>query len=232
MKAPGGKDHASVSPLFASGSASAWNPNSHQPSHHAHGAHQLRLHELGWLEYHLPDGTVYYVHPTRKITTDVNLRKDVVLDALEAWLDERTGPDGESSVNVGVEAWVKGVSSGKGGKKVSKGRNGKGDLFIFERYWVDHIARTVVKEDVDAERRIGGYGRGNGYSYQSGHIPSSSKGKKQASGSAGTSGRKFEEDRKLTFCQLSLYLFHSHRLPRARLGISLLVLYGSLPGSF
>ncbi|KAF8887276.1 hypothetical protein CPB84DRAFT_1525590 [Gymnopilus junonius] len=63
-QAPAGKDYSSISPLLASGSASGWNPNSHSSSHHSHHhstQQQLRLHDLGWLEYHLPDGTVYYV---------------------------------------------------------------------------------------------------------------------------------------------------------------------------
>ena len=47
-----------------------------------------RLHDLGWLEYHLPDGSFYYVHPTRKVTTDVNLRDEKVLSEVTVYLED------------------------------------------------------------------------------------------------------------------------------------------------
>ncbi|KAF9034522.1 hypothetical protein BJ165DRAFT_1409822 [Panaeolus papilionaceus] len=65
---------------------------------------QPRLHLHEWLEYHLPDGMFYYIHPTRKLVTDLNLRRDGVLDQVTAWIDE-DGREGES-VGVFVEGWI------------------------------------------------------------------------------------------------------------------------------
>ncbi|KAF9034561.1 hypothetical protein BJ165DRAFT_1533994 [Panaeolus papilionaceus] len=59
---------------------------------------QPRLHLHEWLEYHLPDGMFYYVHPTCKLVTDLNLRRDGVLDRVTAWMDE----DGREDESVGV----------------------------------------------------------------------------------------------------------------------------------
>ncbi|KDR84460.1 hypothetical protein GALMADRAFT_714456 [Galerina marginata CBS 339.88] len=161
-------NHASISPLMAS-SSSAWNPS---------GTEQPRLHDLGWLEYHLPDGTLYYVHPTRRLTTDLSLRHERVLTAVEAWFEERK----DESVNVGVEGWLReakgkvGPGAKRYGSRLSPGKGKKADAgMVLERYWVDHIHRTVIKEDVD-ERRGAGYGRGHGYSTSHSH----GKGKKQA----------------------------------------------------
>ncbi|KAJ2921490.1 hypothetical protein H1R20_g15602, partial [Candolleomyces eurysporus] len=47
-----------------------------------------RLHELGWMEYHLPDGCFYYMHPTKKITTDVNLSDEKVLSEVSVYLED------------------------------------------------------------------------------------------------------------------------------------------------
>ncbi|KAF8967511.1 hypothetical protein BDZ97DRAFT_1755936 [Flammula alnicola] len=169
-RVPTPTNQASVSPL----ASSSWNP---------HGvSNQPRLHELGWLEYHLPDGTIYYVHPTRRVTTDVNLRLERVLTAVEAWMDERR----DETLDVGVEAWLREVKDGKKGGAKAGGRGGKkGDVVIyFERYWVDHHARTVVKDD-EEDRRVIGYVRGHIHGH-GGH----GKGKKQA----GASAPKNEED--------------------------------------
>ncbi|TEB32086.1 hypothetical protein FA13DRAFT_284021 [Coprinellus micaceus] len=56
-----------------------------------------KLHDLGWVEYHLPDGTSYYVHPTLRVTTDVNLRSERLLDDVTDWLDMNP-PFGTSGV--------------------------------------------------------------------------------------------------------------------------------------
>jgi len=61
------------------------------------------LHELGWIEYHLPDGTFYHVHPTRRVTTDVNLRTEKVLNAVAAYLEN----DCEEVVPSGCELWLR-----------------------------------------------------------------------------------------------------------------------------
>ena len=47
----------------------------------------LHLHDLRWIEYQPPDGTVYYVHPTRRVTTDVDLRIDSVLDIVMEYIN-------------------------------------------------------------------------------------------------------------------------------------------------
>ncbi|KAF8871776.1 hypothetical protein CPB84DRAFT_1800451 [Gymnopilus junonius] len=163
---------ASISPLIASSSGSSCNPDLY--SHHGHGngngTNQPRLHELGWLEYHLPDGTVYYVHPTRRVTTDSNLRKESVLAALEAWFELRNLDD---NVNVGVEGWVREVSVDGNGMQNPQ------PVLSFERYWVNHIAQTVIKEDVDSESHVGGYGRGTGSSGPGGSVASGSSGEDQ-----------------------------------------------------
>ncbi|CAA7259460.1 unnamed protein product [Cyclocybe aegerita] len=154
--------HVTISPLAPSPS---WTP---------HGISHPRLHELGWLEYHLPDGTVYYVHPTRRITTDINLRSERLLDAVSSWLDERR----DESPNIGVECWLKEVKDPKKGSKGGWGRkSGKDEApVVLERYLVDHHVRTVVKDD-EEERSLVGFGRNHAYSNgHGGH----GKGKKQA----------------------------------------------------
>ena len=68
---PQSRNLTSISPLVYTASQSTTsngNANTWHPLHHHSGAHP-RLHTLGWLEYHLPDGTVYYVHPTSRVTT-------------------------------------------------------------------------------------------------------------------------------------------------------------------
>ncbi|KAJ3505857.1 hypothetical protein NLJ89_g7196 [Agrocybe chaxingu] len=155
--------HVLISPLAPSPSSWTTYGNSHP-----------RLHELGWLEYHLPDGTVYYVHPTRRITTDINLRSERLLDAVSSWLDERR----DESPNVGVECWLKEVKDPKKASKSGWGRkSGNSEApVVLERYLVDHHVRTVVKDD-EEERSLVGFGRNHAYSNgHGGH----GKGKKQA----------------------------------------------------
>ncbi|PPQ77168.1 hypothetical protein CVT25_010796 [Psilocybe cyanescens] len=176
---------ASISPLAAP--STSWDPIiGNQRSYGT--VDQLKLHELGWLEYHLPDGTVYYVHPTRKVTTDVNLRSESHLEAVELWLEERRGRDGDEDDRVGVEAWlreVKKVGKNKSGGvqvqapawKAGAGGKGKGGslTFFFERYWVDHHARTAVKDDSDGHHL---------HAHAVGHVHG--KGKKHTSSAAKT----------------------------------------------
>ncbi|KAH9482108.1 hypothetical protein JR316_0004203 [Psilocybe cubensis] len=175
-------NHASISPLAAP--STSWDLiNSSKRNYGA--CDQLKLHELGWLEYSLPDGTVYYVHPTRKVTTDVNLRSETLLEAVELWLDERKGRDGDNENLAGIEAWLREVKNvGKkktGGVQVQapvrkSGASGKGKggslTFYFERYWVDHNVRTVVKDDAeDHHLHTVGHVHGKGKK----HTSSSSK---------------------------------------------------------
>jgi hypothetical protein len=85
-----------------------------------------RLHDLGWIEYHLPDGTFYYVHPTRRVTTDVNLRTEKVLNAVTAYLEnvKDTAPSG-------CELWLRDDGTSK-------------KRFTPSRSWVNHQTRSVV----------------------------------------------------------------------------------------
>lgn len=133
-----------------------------------------KLHDLGWVEYHLPDGTFYYVHPTLRVTTDVNLRNERLLDDVTTWLDANP-PFGNSGVGAhpgygatddsfigtgtgkppskvgnGVEVWLrdaKGVVSATGSQRRERRRQtGVSDNGRYLRCWVDHHARTVVLE--------------------------------------------------------------------------------------
>ncbi|PPQ65741.1 hypothetical protein CVT24_011774 [Panaeolus cyanescens] len=157
---------------------------------------QPRLHSLGWLEYHLPDGMFYYVHPTRKMVTDLNLRRDGVLDRVTAWMEE-DGREGES-VGVFVEGWVvervDGVPKALG--KKGKGRKVERDprTMVLERYWVDHHARSVVKDEevLMPPGRGNGYGNGHGsYSYGYGGV---GKGKRHSMTGNGGVNRRSDDD--------------------------------------
>jgi hypothetical protein len=76
-----------------------------------------RLHDLGWIEYQLPDGTVYYVHPTRRVTTDVDLRIDSVLDIVTEYINRLR----DGSAPQGMEMWVR---EGQAQKSKSKSKHG------------------------------------------------------------------------------------------------------------
>lgn len=137
---PQSRNLASISPIVyaASQSASNGNANSWHPHHHDHhhpGAHP-RLHTLGWLEYHLPDGTVYYVHPTSRVTTDINLRSERMLNGVERYLadyskDQSGSAMMEGTLASGGEIWLRDVGTAKSG-------------LVLEKWWVDHRLRTVV----------------------------------------------------------------------------------------
>ncbi|KAF9445219.1 hypothetical protein P691DRAFT_282686 [Macrolepiota fuliginosa MF-IS2] len=114
-----------VSPMNGSVSGS-WNPQSL--------AAVPRLHELGWIEYHLPDGMFYYVHPTRRVTTDVNLRTEKVLTAVTGYLENV-----KENVPSGCELWLRDAGTPRKG-------------FVPSKSWVNHQTRSVI---VDA-RHTGG----------------------------------------------------------------------------
>jgi hypothetical protein len=95
-----------------------------------------RLHDLGWIEYQLPDRTVYYVHPTRRVTTDVDLRIDSVLDIVTEYINRLK----EGSAPQGMELWV------REGQK-SKPKHG---FLVPTRCWVDHRKRVVQFDNVPA----------------------------------------------------------------------------------
>lgn len=92
-----------------------------------------RLRSLGWLEYSLPDSTSYYVHPTLRITSDIDLRDTKKLDAVSSYID-----GGQiQKLPVGTELWLRDGPSKKS----------KGDVFTAVRYWIDHEHRSA-KGDV------------------------------------------------------------------------------------
>ncbi|EAU87242.2 hypothetical protein CC1G_12460 [Coprinopsis cinerea okayama7 len=126
-----------VSPLASTnGNAAPWVPS--VPG----SVPAPRLHELGWLEYHLPDGTFYYVHPTRKIITDLNLRLDKVLTDVTNFLENGSGSGfgaipritGKDVATPGMEIWLRDVGNKKG--------------FIPVKCYVDHHARTVTVDRI------------------------------------------------------------------------------------
>lgn len=95
-----------------------------------------RLHNHGWIEYPLLDGTVYYVHPARRVTTDVDLRADSILDVVTAFLEQQK----DEHVPQGVELWLREPESSKS----------KQNLFIPVKCWVDH-RKWVLQSDLASE---------------------------------------------------------------------------------
>ena len=79
---------------------------------------------------------MYYVHPTRRVTTDLDMREDKMLDAVVAFLEHQAG----TVVPLGMELWI-----------TEGGHNRK--RFLPRIFWVDHGRRTVV---LHQERRHGG----------------------------------------------------------------------------
>lgn len=102
-----------------------------QSPSHATSLNAPRLHELGWLEYHLPDGTFYYVHPTRRITTDINLRVDKLLNAITEYFENSSTPTPSGIAH--QELWLRDAGTAKKG-------------FVPLKSWVDHHARTVTSD--------------------------------------------------------------------------------------
>ncbi|KAF9535176.1 hypothetical protein CPB83DRAFT_831235 [Crepidotus variabilis] len=134
---------------------------------YTNGHTRPRLIDLGWVEYTLPDGSMYYSHLTRKITTDLDLRRDRNLTAVTLWMDDREN----ESMNVDLEGWLRRAPAKS--KKSSWGSKGKKDdePIVLERYWVDHHHRSVEKEDT-GDRRFVGYGRNHGHTNGNGHSHS------------------------------------------------------------
>ena len=135
---PQSRNHVSILPFVHSASQSTTSNNGNANSWHPHnhGAHP-RLHTLGWLEYHLPDGTVYYVHPTYRVTTEINLRSERMLTGVERFLadysKDQSGSAMEGTLASGGEIWLRDVGTGTSGL-----------VFKLERWWVDHRLRTVM----------------------------------------------------------------------------------------
>lgn len=128
--------HVNVSPQSVHGvhfpSASQW-AASGSPSA------SPRLHDLGWIEYVLPDATFYYVHPTLRVTTDIDLRRIQKLEAVTAYFD-RQKDIGDRRGSQGTELWLREMTG-----RTTKRR---GDVFTPVKSWVDHRKRTVVVDNV------------------------------------------------------------------------------------
>jgi len=98
------------------------------------------------------------------------------LFVVDGWLEERK----DETLDVGVEGWLREASAKKYASKKASGGGWlggkkKADAVIYlERFWVDHHARSVVKDEDDGRNAVG-YGRGHLHGH-GGH----GKGKKQA----------------------------------------------------
>lgn len=140
------------------------------------------------MEYNLPDGTTYYSHLTKRLTTDLDLRSERILRAVTLWIEEREN----ESVGVDLEGWLKESSSKNAKAKKRSGwgskKNKDGSPIFLERHWVDHHQRSVFKDDVEVGK-YAGYGRN--HAHTNGHA---GKGKNHASSIPKSSA----EDRKLT----------------------------------
>lgn len=116
--------HSSSQSTTSNGHANSWNPNPNSYS---------RLHTLGnWIKYLLPDGTVYYVHPKSRVTTEINLKSERMLTEVERFLvDHDKDHSGAGNAMETGEMWLRDVGTAKSG-------------MLLERWWVDHTAKTVV----------------------------------------------------------------------------------------
>ncbi|KAG5637810.1 hypothetical protein H0H81_003142 [Sphagnurus paluster] len=99
-----------------------------------------RLHDLGWIEYRLPDGTVYYVHPTCRVAADLDLRNDTTLDIVTAQLAH------QKDVPAGMELWLR--------QDVSATSDRRPGLHIV-RFWINHKQRMVSLDQSAANGSAG-----------------------------------------------------------------------------
>jgi hypothetical protein len=146
------------------------------------------LSELGWVEYNLPDGTTYYSHLTRKLTTDLDMRSERILRAVTLWVEEREN----EGTSADVEGWLVESKDRAAKAKKSSGwgrKNKKEEEPVYlEKWHIDHHHRKVTKAIGAGE-----HGHGQSHAYANGH--GHGKGKMQA-----THAKPVEEDRE------SLYL--------------------------
>ena len=82
------------------------------------------LYNLGWMKHRLPDGTVYFTHPNRRITIDVDLLTDNMHKTITAFPERQNDGDG-------MELWIR------------QGSESNQDFFVPIGYWVDHKKRVV-----------------------------------------------------------------------------------------
>lgn len=73
---------------------------------------------------------MYYVHPTRRVTTDIDLRQNKILDAITAYFENYKDSGGAPP---GLEIWIRDAQVTKRG-------------FAPERFWVDHRQRIVSSD--------------------------------------------------------------------------------------
>ncbi|KAK7039381.1 hypothetical protein R3P38DRAFT_475890 [Favolaschia claudopus] len=166
------------------------NTTYHRPSHEDYratatttgdGDSEPTFRELGWIAYVLPDvSTTYYVHPTLRATTDLDLRDSKMLGRVNKVLGYAGSSAGGSrsrsrrGSGVGMELWLRESDKAKKGKgkKASKsdvaGTKGKGKVNGYvkgksrssedvglEKWYVDHSKREVSSaEDLVLEDHL------------------------------------------------------------------------------
>ena len=96
------------------------------------------LHNLGWIEYVLPDASSYYVHPTMRVTTDIDLRNTKKLEAVTSYFDHKN-----AGAAVGLEVWLQDLTTTKRG-------------FVPATFLVDHRRRCVAFESPMAKNGASG----------------------------------------------------------------------------
>jgi hypothetical protein len=118
------------------------------------------FHDLGWIQYVMPDiSSTYYVHPTLRVTTDVNLHSAEALARVTHALGYTGGGTAHNPPR--MDLWLRDGgrrrASGTGNKKGKRKGNRAEDGLV--KWWVDHVKREVsCAEDVmgleDRESRV------------------------------------------------------------------------------
>lgn len=88
---------------------------------------------FGWKEIMLPDSSFYYSHPDLHVTTDIDMRNYVKMEAVTAYLGGRDTDDQGVLPSEGWELWLKDAALSK-------------DEFIPGRAWVNHAKRVISLE--------------------------------------------------------------------------------------
>jgi hypothetical protein len=91
-----------------------------------------RFASLGWQEFSLPDGALYFSNTTLHTVTDVDLRNAERLDAIRTYLE---GRDTEVLPPPEWELWLRDASASR-----------STTAFIPFKAWVHHGARMVLSE--------------------------------------------------------------------------------------
>lgn len=86
------------------------------------------MHELGWIEYVLPDGGHYFVHPTLRATTDLDLNVPAKLLLVTSYFERYKNPQAD-----GLELWL------------TARNDRKRDSALLE-WWVDHSRHLVSSQ--------------------------------------------------------------------------------------